>query len=396
VWKDQQVAEAAIPHQMVVVHADHEAYKQLVAQMRVHWVPCVIVAEGGAEVRRLERNVSREDHIKFLRGEPIVVVSPTPPAPSSTMTSAADPRGDAPQPALDFISIGGALDATALRIQLDLAGKPADQLTAYNIFINTDSSPGTGYGAASFQGADYMIQDKVLHRFTGATNTEWKWDVAGAAQVQTTGQQLVYTLPKSAIGGPQSVAIFANSQGPDWQVADWAPGVAALAVGTSSAPAATPQAAAAASSGATVYTDPKGDAGSNEDLVSASAEVVGPDIRFALEVAGTPALTSMHVMIDSDASNATGYSDGPRQGADFMVEGETLYRHDGQPGPNWTWKALGPVKSAASPNRIEITVPRSRVGIGESARINVWFSTTDGSWNAADFLPNQGMEQFPK
>ncbi|MBI1290837.1 hypothetical protein GC173_06280 [bacterium] len=398
VWRDDRVADVARNFKCFVVHADSEAHRQLVSQMGVYWVPCVIVMEGGKEARRLERNVSREDYLRFLNGEKIVAPSPSPVAASAaSATRADDAKGDGKSPELDFTALSGSLAGQQFKIEVTLAAKPSDVLTAYNIFLDTDGNAKTGYAAGDYSGADFMLQDKFLHRFTGTAPTEWAWERIGPAEFAPTASGFVYTVPTSQLGNPGAVSVFANSQAQDWSVADWAPTGAPLRIGGSAeAPTAPPSTSGGGSLSS--YNDPKGDTTDPAlDLVAATATASGPDLIFVLQLGGgSPTLNGMHVMIDADASNATGFSDGGRQGADFMIEGMTLYRHDAAPGPNWNWKNVGTVTASSAGTNVTLTVPRSRIGVSEGSRINIWFSTTDSSWNPADFLPDNGMERFPQ
>lgn len=119
------------------------------------------------------------------------------------------------------------------------------------------------------------------------------------------------------------------------------------------------------------------------------------DFTIATEADADPGL--FHIYLDTDLDASTGYQPPSRKpgdlGADYLVEGSTLHIWDG--GANhaaWSWKATGTVSVSRSPQgELQVSVPRSKLSLKDSAHLRILVETLTEKWESADTLPRQGI-----
>jgi len=96
---------------------------------------------------------------------------------------------------------------------------------------------------------------------------------------------------------------------------------------------------------------------------------------IAIQNANAITLNSAYnIFLDTDNNRSTGYTGGANNfpvGAEYMVQGSTLYKYTGGSGTAWSWASVGTLTSGVSSNTAEIKVPRS--WIGSPASINLFF-----------------------
>jgi hypothetical protein len=140
--------------------------------------------------------------------------------------------------------------------------------------------------------------------------------------------------------------------------------------------------------------DTRGDASAAEDLVGVEIRQAGDILEFQLEFAGTPNYNGIHLFLNPDRSSDTGFTSAHGQGADFMIEGASLYRHAGNPA-EWNWNKLFEPEQQRTATGIVYRIPRSRIGFPADGRLEFWLATTDANWADADALPDRGTALFP-
>ena len=90
-------------------------------------------------------------------------------------------------------------------------------------------------------------------------------------------------------------------------------------------------------------------------LAGGLAQVASDGGGLTLRVEGVGGAPVVQVLLDADADPATGFA-AEGIGADVMVEGATVYRHDGDP-TAWTWTSAGPVERTDDGGDATFAVP---------------------------------------
>ena len=393
VWTDQRVIAAAGAMPCVLIDLASDSATGLAREHGVLVVPTTLLVENGKEIGRLSRSTRPEEYVALAEGKPIAA-TPMPAAPSTTtarVVEAADPTGDGAPAPLDITMVKGAITAEGINLELTLAGPVNTSFAAaYNFFLDADQSEATGHAGAAFKGADFLVQGATVFRFNGKTQEEWGWEQIGAAKNNAAGNTVRVAIPASLIPPSPAPFVYACSQNEQWTTIDWAPATARLSLAGVAAIA--PVAAAPAAPGAE-FKDAAGDGPGSEDLLGAAVSSSGDNLAIRLSFSAPPVVERQHVFIDADKVETTGYSDGVRNGADFMIEGNTLYRHKGG-STGWDWNSLGAVEFKIEGNTGTYTVPRSRIGAKAGAAIKLWFTTTGADWAPADFLPDAGTVEL--
>ncbi len=76
----------------------------------------------------------------------------------------------------------------------------------WQVFLDTDNNPATGFKLNGSFGADYLLEATELQRYTG-TGNNWNWQVTGQAASQFKGNINELSLNRSELGNPQSMRI---------------------------------------------------------------------------------------------------------------------------------------------------------------------------------------------
>lgn len=98
--------------------------------------------------------------------------------------------------------------------------------------------------------------------------------------------------------------------------------------------------------------------------------------------------TMAQFYIDADNDSATGYNatGWPSTGADYLLENNFLYRHNGS---GWSWTSLGALSSyAKNGSAIEAAIPLATLGLAEGDTIRFGFLKNN---SATDRLPAQNV-----
>jgi hypothetical protein len=108
--------------------------------------------------------------------------------------------GDSPSPDADFINFWATNDTANLFISYQVAGTITSNYF-YHIFIDTDTNLTTGYryqDSASV-GAELMIENDILYKYTGTGGANWSWSVIGGFHKANTGGRTEMSIPLSAL-----------------------------------------------------------------------------------------------------------------------------------------------------------------------------------------------------
>jgi len=127
-----------------------------------------------------------------------------------------------PQALLASASLTVSSDATNFFYQLTYSGTP----TFLHVFLDTDQNAATGYSFGGV-GAEYMIENDVLYKFTGSSGSNWSWQSLGTSSQIKTPPTVKWTLSHTSIGNPSALKVIANTSNGD---------VSAIVTQTSSPP----------------------------------------------------------------------------------------------------------------------------------------------------------------
>ena len=121
----------------------------------------------------------------------------------STLTT--DPVDAVANPETDFVTVKVASDATNLYLYYQTAA--AFDLNAngwrYDVFIDTDQSPTTGFKlySSSAGGFDFMFQGATIYDFSGVDNTnEWAWIWVAGVGFGNVGNEAEFAIPLVSLG----------------------------------------------------------------------------------------------------------------------------------------------------------------------------------------------------
>lgn len=102
-----------------------------------------------------------------------------------------------------------------------------------------------------------------------------------------------------------------------------------------------------------------------------------------------------NVYIDTDFDPSTGFTGGSGElaiGADYLLQGSSVFAFTGGSPTTWGWSFLSTQQSNATPNTdIETRIPRSLIGNPDGFDFTLW---SDNSVAADDYYPNIGLDGF--
>ena len=69
----------------------------------------------------------------------------------------------------------------------------------WQVYIDSDSNPSTGFQYSAVVGADYIIEGSSIQRYSG-TGTNWSWDTVGRVTAEMTNNIREFSFPRSWLG----------------------------------------------------------------------------------------------------------------------------------------------------------------------------------------------------
>ena len=314
-------------------------------------------------------------------------------------------------------------DATNLYVAYQNYGPITNGLNAaYNLYLDTDSTRSTGYrgGGNNFPiGADYLLQGSTLYRYTGSTGTDWSWRQVGVATSATAGSNAEFSVSQSWVGNPSTVNVFFlgdNTALPGGTIQDSYPNSALQTGGggpyvtykikdiaNSLAPG-----AIAVNGDLSDWTslhsfgvDPQSfvvDATNQIDLTQ--IWLAHDAVNFFVAYQNYGSITSNSVgwgytlYLDVDSSRVTGFrgsSDNFPIGADYMLQGNTIYQYTGSNGTDWSWSFVGTATWAAGGSNAEFSLPRVWIGNPFLIKLFFWGDNTAYGGSAQDLYPENAL-----
>jgi hypothetical protein len=79
-----------------------------------------------------------------------------------------------------------------------------------------------------------------------------------------------------------------------------------------------------------------------------------------------------NLYLDADDNRTTGFRGGANNfpiGAEYLLQGATLYRYTGTTGTDWSWSSVGVATYATSGSNVELSLPRAWIGNPEVFKI---------------------------
>lgn len=284
----------------------------------------------------------------------------------------------------------------------------------YQVYIDTDESPATGYQTGAL-GADYLLEGVSLWRYSG-DGFNWSWEFVGVVESSVSGNTAEIRLPHSLLGNPQRMRLMFRGDNaafggdtvdsyPDG-AADSNASVRYFTYERGSATVdpgqgqviSNPDAAITLDgdlsdwSGMSSFGADGGDvAGANNPLdwveawMADSADALYLAYRTQQPI-DTANFWVYQLYLDTDESSTTGYQNGAL-GADYMLEGVSLWRYTGD-GFSWSWEFVGVAESSVNGNVAEIQIQHS--WLGDAARMGLMFRGDNGALggDTVDTYPN--------
>ena len=96
------------------------------------------------------------------------------------------------------------------------------------------------------------------------------------------------------------------------------------------------------------------------------------------------------VYLDTDSNKASGFNLGANLGADYLLDGGSLWKYSGS-GSDWSWQYVGEMISNVNGNKAEIKI--SRASLGYPSTVNVIYRAGNGVFTGN--YGNQSVDYFP-
>lgn len=96
---------------------------------------------------------------------------------------------------------------------------------------------------------------------------------------------------------------------------------------------------------------------------------------------------TFNVFLDTDINSTTGFQDGMAIGSEYLLQGASLYRYDGD-GSSWAWAYEGDVVRSVMQTQAEIMIDRVAIGDPQSIRIALIGDNLTLGGRMIDFYPD--------
>jgi hypothetical protein len=292
---------------------------------------------------------------------------------------------------------------------------------AYNLYLDTDGARSTGFrgSANNFPiGAEYLLQGNTLYRYSGA-GTDWNWRQVGVATSATASSNVEFSLPQSWVGNPSVMNLFFlgdNMALPGGAIEDSYPNGALQTGG--GGPYATykikdvanslPPSAVTVNGDLSDWTalrsfgvDPQDfpvDSTNQIDLAQIWMAHDAANFFVAYQNYGPIPSNSLgwgySLYLDIDSSRTTGFrgsADDFPIGADYMLQGNTIYQYTGTNGTDWSWSFVGSPTWAVGSSNAEFSIPRVWIGNPSLVKLFFWGDNTAFGGSAEDLYPENAL-----
>ncbi|WMP18689.1 copper amine oxidase [Thiothrix lacustris] len=282
----------------------------------------------------------------------------------------------------------------------------------YQAYLDSDSSATTGYKTGAL-GADYLLEGANLWRYSG-DGSSWSWTYQGTMDSKVSGNNAEFSFPRSWLGNSTELRLmfWGNNAAFGGDAKDVYPDGAFTSTATTRY--FTYQMHVPTSTGTTGITnpvsplsvdgnlndwnnltsfglDPNDVSGANNTLDwqegwmahSSNDVYLAYRTRNAVDTNG---FWGYQVYLDTDSNTSSGYQNGA-VGAEYMLEGSTLWRYTGD-GSSWSWVVQGSTTVGTSGQTAEFSLPRSWLGNPSTLRVMFRGNNAAFGGTAEDAYPN--------
>ncbi|MZQ82620.1 DUF1565 domain-containing protein [Paenibacillus sp. 5J-6] len=285
------------------------------------------------------------------------------------------------------------LKANIENANLNLYAQWNGTMTKHQFYFNTDENVSTGFQNPNWSasGADYLLENGTLYRYSGTDGITWSWTKVAnykdtKAYIAINGI-LEVAIPLSNLAAVNSETIQVGYMLNDSKTDKLPLSGSLIPIGSNNQTEVTP---APTPTVITVNGDAT-DWSTVEELSSGSSKAKGMKAfhhtsNLYLLVQGSSLTSKSQIYINSDNNGTSGFAvkNWSSSGADFMVENGTLYRYSGN-GSTWSWtKVTGFVSQtnySANDTVIEIAIPQTLLGISVGSTVQLGFIWSDSASN---------------
>lgn len=318
---------------------------------------------------------------------------------------------------LDWLQAWMANDNSNLYIAYKTQDAIPEHNWAYQAYLDVDNNTATGYPSSNVMGADYLIEGRSVWRYIG-TNGSWNWIYQGEATSAVNANTLEIRIARSLLGNPSQLRVIF-----------WGSNAAFGGTATDAYPDGITNANAAVryfnyrmyTSGVTPPppTDPRINNtvtsmavdGNLADWTGKTSFGIDPNemsganlidwqegwmanssstVYLAYRTKNTVNIQNVwghNIYLDTDENPATGYrQDG--LGAEYLIEGTTLWRYTGTGGDNWNWTEVAYGIRRTGDTTAEFSFPRSSIGNPSALRLSFVGVNAAIGGNAVDNYPD--------
>ncbi|HUJ09498.1 MAG TPA: fibronectin type III domain-containing protein [Verrucomicrobiae bacterium] len=323
---------------------------------------------------------------------------------------------------VDLAQLWMAHDATNLYVAYKNYWPTTNGLNAaYNLYLDTDASRSTGYrgGANNFPvGADYLLQGSTLYRYTGG-GTDWSWANVGPVPSALAQSNAEFSVPRMWLGNPTQLDLFFFSDntalsGGTLQ-AEYPSGAFETGGGGSFLTYQIPDVANPVASGSIVIDgsatewagltsfglDPQDITISTSNKLDLAQIWMAHDVtNFYVAYQNYAAIASndlnwaYNLYLDVDGKSSTGFLGGDGTfpiGADYLLQGATIYQYTGTNGTDWSWSPVGVATWAAAESNVEFSFPRAWIANPSLVRLFFLGDNSPYGGSAMDLYPDNAL-----
>jgi hypothetical protein len=115
-----------------------------------------------------------------------------------------------PQTSSALTVISATTDASNLYYTINYLGSP----TYIHVFIDTDKNASTGYSKGGI-GADYMVENDILYKFSGSTAFTWSWKAVASSNMVKLASAVKFKIAQASVGNPSALNVVENTSAGD-------------------------------------------------------------------------------------------------------------------------------------------------------------------------------------
>lgn len=248
-----------------------------------------------------------------------------------------------------------------------VAGSGLKSATHTNFLFDTDHSASTGYSVHGWStgGADYMVDNSELYRFTGTSGNQWSWQLVGNITLTKSDTVIELYIPLADLGltpgGTVDVGVTITTPS----------GGAQLPALVTPMPAVTLQ--SDSSETTPNWSTVSAFATGSGSVQSLKAFVNGCKLFLHADGTGLSTATLSDFYINTDNNVATGYHafGWNSAGADYLIENASVYRFTGANNTAWSWTPAGSGTFTKTNTTIDVSVPLSQLKLAAGKTIRL-------------------------